>query len=688
MAGDNMKRFGMVLMMVVAFTLSCSHTNRQSAGDSSRNPAGEEYDDPWTEWSRGKNQVAALLVLKKIREDLLVNSLHDPHVSYAGYGDRECTDADKMYRSADGTCYYMNKPYVGAAGVAFGRNVDPKFIDKDAAEKIMKPNPKLVADVLFTRDEFKEVPFLNMIAASWIQFMNHDWLTHGRNEESNPHIVKGPNGYTKEIERTQVNDVSPSNYDKKFGKTTLNEVTHWWDGSQIYGSNRSTQETLRTFENGAMKLTNRGGGKYRLPLDEEYDTRFERTSNKQNFGRELAGFRENWWVGLSMLHLLFVKEHNSIAKMLMDEYVSKEGNVWVFDERTKFERVKEKIKADKTIKTFNTAEELDEHIFQVARMINAAVMAKIHTVEWTPAILKNDTLKTAMYANWYGLANPNTLLKSACSGTVKFGNRGLNNLVAGGIVGGKMDDSGVPYSISEEFTSVYRLHPLLPETIHMRKVGSEINSKIPMAATRNEKSDPIMVENDIEDLFYSFGRQLPGQLVLNNTPAFMQNLEIPGRPNMDLAMVDILRDRERAVPRYNQFRRAIGLIPIKSYRDFFPKDVELDERQKEVIAKLEKVYGKDGVEDIDMLVGAYAEEVRPENFGFGETQFQIFILMASRRLMADRFFTDDYNRAHYTKKGLEWIDKKGCMDRVITRHMPSLAKKVEGLDSAFSPWNK
>ena len=24
-----------------------------------------------------------------------------------------------------------------------------------------------------------EVPFLNLLAASWIQFMNHDWVNHG-----------------------------------------------------------------------------------------------------------------------------------------------------------------------------------------------------------------------------------------------------------------------------------------------------------------------------------------------------------------------------------------------------------------------------------------------------------------------------------------------------------------------------
>ena len=40
-----------------------------------------------------------------------------------------------------------------------------------------------------------------------------------------------------------------------------------------------------------------------------------------------------------------------------------------------------------------------------------------------------------------------------------------------GLVGMKEpDDHGVPYSLTEEFTSVYRLHPLLPEQIDIKNI--------------------------------------------------------------------------------------------------------------------------------------------------------------------------------------------------------------------------
>ena len=68
----------------------------------------------------------------------------------------------------------------------------------------------------------------------------------------------------------------------------------------------------------------------------------------------LSGFTGNWWLGLSLLHTLFTREHNAICDRLRREYPH-----WP-----------------------------DEQVFGVARLVNSALMAKIHTVEWTPAILR------------------------------------------------------------------------------------------------------------------------------------------------------------------------------------------------------------------------------------------------------------------------------------------------------------
>lgn len=46
--------------------------------------------------------------------------------------------------------------------------------------------------------------------------------------------------------------------------TFQNDVTHWWDGSQLYGSEEQTSGKLRSFLNGKMKVSDKDG---LLPVD-------------------------------------------------------------------------------------------------------------------------------------------------------------------------------------------------------------------------------------------------------------------------------------------------------------------------------------------------------------------------------------------------------------------------------------
>jgi hypothetical protein len=104
------------------------------------------------------------------------------------------------------------------------------------------------------------------------------------------------------------------------------------------------------------------------------------------------------------------------------------------------------------------------------------------------------------------------------------------------------------------------------------------------------------------------------------------------------------------------------------------------------LAALKRVY-HDDVELVDMHVGSRAESQRPTGFGFGETLFQIFILNASRRLEADRFFTDSYNEETYTREGLDWVDLAD-MKGVLLRHYPELLPTgLQNVANAFEPWD-
>ncbi len=98
--------------------------------------------------------------------------------------------------------------------------------------------------------------------------------------------------------------------------------------------------------------------------------------------------------------------------------------------------------------------------------------------------------------------------------------------------------------------------------------------------------------------------------------------------------------------------------------------------------ELKEVYDND-LEAVDLMVGMYAEPLLP-GFAISEVAFRIFVLMASRRLKSDRFFTSDFRPEIYTQEGLDWIEHTDMRD-VFLRHMPELEPYVHP-QNAFAPW--
>ncbi len=129
---------------------------------------------------------------------------------------------------------------------------------------------------------------------------------------------------------------------------------------------------------------------------------------------------------------------------------------------------------------------------------------------------------------------------------------------------------------------------------------------------------------------------------------------------------------------YNDFRRALHMKPFKNYD-------ELTGGDKEAIEALTEVYGADGIEKIDLLVGNLAEK-KIRGFALSETQFLIFLLMASRRLESDRFLNEDFNEETYTTAGFQWVKKVNGLRDLLERHWPELGRHFPNKDiSAFKP---
>ncbi|HLJ66764.1 MAG TPA: peroxidase family protein, partial [Chloroflexota bacterium] len=568
---------------------------------------------------------AAILMLDVMRTTLRRENLHDCETEEPAPPPVEGT-RHLTARTPDGSYNDLAHPCMGMAGARFGRNIPLDRTIPEREPSILEPNPRIISRELMTRDRFRPASTLNLLAAAWLQFMIHGWFSHGQNVKESPWQVEcEPDDPWPEhpmtILRTRPDSMVTARDDSR-APTFRNVSSHWWDGSQIYGSDAETLANLRSGERGKLRMDETG----LLPIDPV-------TGLDDEYSPSATGVYGNWWLGLSLFHTLFTREHNAICDRLAAEYPS-----WS-----------------------------DDDLFDHARLINAALMAKIHTVEWTPAILAHPALKIGMRANWWGLASErvNRLV----------GRISPSEMISG-IPGSSVNHHAAPYAITEEFVAVYRMHPLLPDEICFRSARNHAvlqeRTFMEIAFTNARRREE---EMSMVDLLYSFGVANPGAITLHNYPRFLQRLDEPDGTIVDLAATDILRNRERGVPRYNDFRRLLHMRPVRSFEEL------TDNRQW--AEEIRRVYDGD-LERVDLMVGLYAE-TPPAGFGFSDTAFRIFLLMASRRLKSDRFFTTDFNARVYTQTGLDWIADND-VGTVLLRHHPQLGGALRGIANCFAPW--
>ena len=536
----------------------------------------------------------------------------------------------------------------GNPGARFGRNIPLSEVDPNRNAGILDPNPRLVSNRLLARpsktgepDGFAPATIINLLAAAWIQFQTHDWFNHG-----NPRVITDeafevpiPDGdpwptKTMQVRRTRA-DPTRRKDDGIKPETYANAETHWWDGSQIYGDSRNALMQYRSGKDGKLKIDPKTK---LIPLD---PTGIERT-----------GLTSNWWLGLSLLHNVFTLEHNAICDHIIQAFPE-----------------------------WREQDDGDDQIFRVARLVNNALMAKIHTVDWTPAILTHPALQVVMHADWWGFAGEQV--------KKTFGRVGASEAVSG-VAGSATSHDGADYCLTEEFVSVYRLHPLLPNDIQLVSHATGQKGRVlKFEAERLDDPDMIVGPNamtnalrdpntSLTDVVYTFGVHNPGAVQLRNFPNWMRRMHRRNGPDLeeliDLAAIDIIRDRERGVPRYNRFRELFHMPRVNTFEEMSD--------DPDIVRTLREVYGHP--DKVDLMVGMYAEKP-PKGFGFSDTAFRVFILMAPRRLKSDRFLTNDFNEAVYTKAGMDWINDNN-MSTVLQRHFPELTPVLQQVSNAFAPW--
>ena len=368
------------------------------------------------EWFDLPRAVAGVKLVE-LRNELREKNLHDTEEPPLGRAEGPAPPEAIAGRTVDGIFNDLACPHMGSARTRFGRNVPLSETFPDTAN-LLNPNPRTVSLELLTRTTFQPATALNVLAAAWIQFQVHDWFVHPTGTWADTHDIPVPAGdaWHEHPMRVPKTPVDPP---KVPGSTRppayINEHSHWWDGSQVYGSNAAAQKAVRTGQDGKVRV----GADGRLSIDP--DT-----------GLEITGVTDNGWIGLSLMHGLFALEHNAICDRL-----KRHNPTWT-----------------------------DERLFHQARLVNGALIAKIHTVDWSTAILSHPVTQTGLRANWHG----------ALGDAQKFITALNNNELLGGIPGSPTEHHTAPYSMTEEFTAVYRMHPLMPDDFVFRSAatGSEL----------------------------------------------------------------------------------------------------------------------------------------------------------------------------------------------------------------------
>jgi alpha-dioxygenase len=559
-------------------------------------------------------------------------------------------------------------PAAGARGSPFGRNC-PAIAKSQRLNDDLDPPVQEVAQKLLARrteEEFYPAGMqLNVLAAAWIQAMVrmlnesllspdspsnfidtlifvaclqvHDWAGHYDDMSQDGEVrlddgdafgcPLGSFSFRKTLERP--NDESYDSF-----------RTHWWDASWLYGQSHEAVEHTRSFEGGRVRVSD-------LYPNAKVASRDETTGTYYN----TTGDNSNGWLGVSLLQELFLKEHNAIADAIRTNHPELAND--------------------------------DDKVFGMARLVTSAELAKIHTVDWTIELLKTRTLHVGMWTNWYGFSYAMkgagaTILPQFITNMMPDAHKKTGNETMA-------DDKGVPFSLTEEFVAVYRLHPLLPDQLIIHLDGEDNNTiTVPMEELIGPKGErALRIDPARPQQFWDSIMRYPcGNLQLHNFPRTLRNLyptDEMGRtiPHpIDLAAVDLYRDRERGILRFNNFRRSMKL---RAYENFY--DLTQDET---LTSELEEVYGVDGIDRCDLQVCRFAEK-KPPGFALSETTFMVFLLMATRRLEADPFLHQYFTEEHYSATGLNWVENTSNLRDVLARHYPDLLTNVPEGQSAFTP---
>lgn len=275
------------------------------------------------------------------------------------------------YRNIDGTGNHETHFELGSANTPLRRLMSMDYGDGVASMGGSgRPSAREISNALCADSGAGPNPLgASDFLWQWGQFVDHDIDLSGEQDPAEPMPIDVPAGdawFDPTGTGVATIDLNRSHYhpgtgnDPLFPRQQMNEITHFIDASNVYGSDDVRAAALRTNDGTGQLLTSAGD---LLPFN------VAGLPNAGGTGSELflAGdVRANEQVGLTTLHTLFVREHNRLATEIATNDPTLTG----------------------------------DEIYEEARRIVGALMQSITYNEFLPALLGPDALSPYYGYRW------------------------------------------------------------------------------------------------------------------------------------------------------------------------------------------------------------------------------------------------------------------------------------------------
>jgi peroxidase len=508
-----------------------------------------------------------------------VRSMTEEEIKVANFNPPQNCRPDYIYRTVEGNCNNLKNPLWGKSFEPMRRLLPSKYADGYSAPRVAVDGSPLPSARLVSEKTIPDVDNtherISLLTMQFGQFMDHEFaLAPTYANSTNPiTCCSGPTAshpecfpikvdkddpFYNEHQQTCIEFVRsrayPNNPSEFKPREQFSVLTAYIDGSNIYGSTIKGADNLRAYNNGLLATwKNPRGGVPNPTINITFGPGDYLPKGSHEFCREqpiqgdicfeAGDERVNEQPSLTVMHTLWMREHNRVAKGL-----KLKNPFWS-----------------------------DEKLFQEARRIVIAELQQITYNEFLPALLGRNLVK-----------KHNLSLQESGYST-------------------SYDDKVDASIINEFAAAAYRVgHTLLQAFYKVQfdyQSGGLSQTRIEHHQLRHFFFNPRFVpqpkylegflkalhKNGIQKFDKSVTREVTRHLFQNQTSQF----------GMDLVSLNVQRARDHGIPTYNDLREYCGLGRAKTFEDL------ADLISEEQICAFKALYKS--VDDIELFPAGVSE---------------------------------------------------------------------------------